>query len=90
MKKLSTKISVNYLKGTNMYSYCCVSMKNHCSEDRVTEKSIIYIKRRKQYGIPYFDKQSYNEIYYCPWCGKQITKMKYVHSKLLSKKNGSR
>ena len=66
-----------------MNKFCCGSMERQCSVDRTTEKSICYLQRRRKYGINYFDKESYNEIYYCPWCGKQLTKKKYIHSKPL-------
>lgn len=64
--------------------HCCEDMENntYCVEHEldkkcVEEKSIYYVSKYDEYGIPVRDGEegssmSYIEIKYCPWCGKKL------------------
>ena len=50
--------------------FCCELMKKHLQDGEV---SILYLKKIREYGITINDGgTSFQEIYYCPWCGKKL------------------
>ncbi len=57
-----------------MVNFCCEDMKYHIYQSKDTEvKTILYIPRFNEYGIPCNeDGVSMIIINYCPWCGKKL------------------
>lgn len=55
-----------------MCQHCCDELKFHL-ENR--EVAIIYVPEFREYGIKIMDMDggiSFQEIYYCPWCGQKL------------------
>lgn len=49
--------------------HCCADMNSHIN----TSVAIKYIPKFNEYGILIQDGgTSFQEIYYCPWCGKKL------------------
>ena len=55
-------------KGDNQH--CCKEMEFHLQEGEV---ALLYLPEFREYGIQILDGgSSFQEIYYCPWCGKKL------------------
>ena len=53
-----------------MNTHCCEEMEFHLKGDDV---AIVYIPEFREYGIKILDGgTSFQEIYYCPWCGQKL------------------
>ena len=49
--------------------HCCNEMKKHLASKEV---AIRYVPKFREYGISYLDDgTSFQEINFCPWCGKK-------------------
>ncbi len=51
------------------YEHCCESMSSFIEDERV---QLLYISKYRSFGIRYWKSSSYQEIYYCPWCGTKL------------------
>ena len=50
-------------------SHCCKEMDTHANSDI----GIVYLEKFREYGISYNDGgSSFQEITFCPWCGKRL------------------
>ncbi|MDM8532019.1 hypothetical protein QUF63_12680 [Anaerolineales bacterium HSG25] len=53
-----------------MSQHCCKEMEFHLQEGEV---ALLYLPKFREYGIQILDGgSSFQEIYYCPWCGKKL------------------
>lgn len=53
-----------------MSKHCCVDIQKHILGNEVC---INYIPKFREYGLLIKDGgSSFQEIYYCPWCGKKL------------------
>jgi len=53
-----------------MNQHCCEEMNLHL---RAGEVAIVYLPEFREYGLKILDGgSSFQEIYYCPWCGQKL------------------
>lgn len=55
-----------------MMSHCCERMKEMLYEEKT---GLVFFAKFREYGILILDGgTSFQEIYYCPWCGSDLPK----------------